>query len=294
MPKSISFAFFGTGPLAESVLASLVREGYIPGLVITKPDKRQGRHMHLTPQNIKVWCEMKNISVIQPEDLGELENNSPLLTGTFDVFVVASYGKMIPPPILEKARLGALNVHPSLLPLYRGPSPIESALLDGLTQTGVSIIKLDNEMDHGPILSQTAFSIDPRETAGTLEVTSGQIGGNMLADALPHYVEGTLVPKLQDDSKATYCKKIEKSMGEARLNDEAVSFRAKYRALTPWPGVYFFIDHLGEKLRIKIKEIDLLSEVNEEDKAKDIILTVIPEGKHAMDFESFKRGYMPH
>jgi methionyl-tRNA formyltransferase len=126
-----TFAFFGTGPLAESVLASLVRAGYTPSLVITKPDTPQGRHMHLTAPHIKTWCEMKGIPVYQPETLRDLSQDTPLHAQTYDVFIVASYGKIIPDDILALPKKGTLNVHPSLLPLYRGPSPIESVLLDG-------------------------------------------------------------------------------------------------------------------------------------------------------------------
>lgn len=292
MNKPFTFAFFGTGPLAESVLASLVRANYIPALVITKPDAPQGRHLHIVAPAIKTWCELKGIPVTQPESLKELPIDSPILTEHFDVIIVASYGRIIPNNILEKASYGALNVHPSLLPLYRGPSPIESALLDGVEQTGVTIIKLDAEMDHGPILTQTAFTIDTQATAGTLEVSCGQLGGELLAQVLPHYMDGTLNPKEQDHSKATICKKIEKEMGEIKLTDSAQDVRKKFRALTPWPGLFFFINHHGKQFRVKVKEIDMLSVIEEIDIAEDIMLDVIPEGKSTMDWGSFKNGYL--
>src|SRR4051812_41324327 len=120
-----TFAFFGTGPLAESVLAALVRNGYEPSLVVTKPDAPQGRHMELTSPHIKTWAEMKHISTYQPESLKELPEDSPLHTEEYDLFIVASYGKIIPDDVLNLPKKGVLNVHPSLLPLYRGPSPIE-------------------------------------------------------------------------------------------------------------------------------------------------------------------------
>ena len=292
MSKPFSFAFFGTGPLAESVLASLVRAEYVPTLVVTKPDAPQGRHMQMTAPAIKTWCELKGIPVTQPESLKELGTNSPILTEHFDVIIVASYGKIIPNTILEKTSHGALNVHPSLLPLYRGPSPIESALLDGVTETGVTIIKLDSEMDHGPILTQSAFTINPQSTAGTLEVSCGQLGGELLVQVLPHYMDGTLIPKEQDHTKATICKKIEKEMGEITLTTKADEVRRKFRALTPWPGLFFFINHHGKHFRVKVKEIDMLSITEDIDIAEDIILDVIPEGKSVMDWESFKNGYL--
>ena len=222
MHKMPSYVFFGTGALAESVLASLVRAGYFPSLVVTKPDSKQGRHMTLTPPYIKHWAEMKGIPVYQPESLKDIAEHSPLhpdkyegyaTTKKFDVFILASYGKILPQAILDLPTHGILNVHPSLLPLYRGPSPLESALFDGQVSTGVSIIKLDSEMDHGPILAQKAFTINPLSNTGTLEVTCGQLGGELLVEVLPHYLNGNLIPKEQDHTKVTTCKKITKDLG---------------------------------------------------------------------------------
>jgi methionyl-tRNA formyltransferase len=286
-----SYAFFGTGALAESVLASLVKAGYVPKLVVTKPDSPQGRHLQLTEPYIKTWAKMKGIDVFQPESLKDVSENSPLHTTSFDVFIVASYGKIIPEVILNLPKHGVLNVHPSLLPKYRGPSPIESALLDGILTTGVSVMKLDKEMDHGPVLIQNAFMINPQSNAGTLEVECGILGGELLVSVLPHYIEGTLLPKEQDHTQVTVCKKITKDLGLVHLGDDIDIVRRKFRALTPWPGLYFFIEHAGKPFRVKINEIELLEEI-ESRKLSEYILSVTPEGKKHMDFESFKRGYM--
>jgi methionyl-tRNA formyltransferase len=286
-----TYAFFGTGALAESVLASLVRAGYVPSVVITKPDSKQGRHMELTPPMIKVWAEMKGIEVSQPESLKELSTESPLYTKKYDLFIVASYGKIIPQDILDLPTHGVLNVHPSLLPLYRGPSPIESVLLDGHMTTGVSIMKLDALMDHGPILTQSAFMINPESNAGTLEVECGQLGGELLVQVLPHYLEGSLIPKEQDHTKVTTCKKITKDLGLIHLDDDIDIVRRKFRALTPWPSLYFFIEHAGRDIRVKINQVDCITE-KESRSAKDYIVSVTPEGKKQMDWESFTRGYL--
>lgn len=292
MQKNISYAFFGTGALAESVLASLMRNGFTPSLVVTKPDSLQGRHMQLTSPHIRTWADMKGIPTFQPETIRGLSDNSPLHTEDFDLFIVASYGKILPEEILGLPRHGVLNVHPSLLPEYRGPSPIESALLNEETTLGVSIMKLDREMDHGPILVQTAFHIDVEATAGTLEVTCGQVGGELLSQVIPPYVDGALIPKEQDHSKATFSKKIEKSFGEIKLTDPAREVRTKFRALTPWPGIYFFIDHNTRKVRVKVTDIDMATPLETTDTAQDIITSVIPEGKKEMGFEAFTRGYL--
>lgn len=289
---AITYAFFGTGALAESVLAALVRNGHTPSLLVTKPDAAQGRHMQVSSPHIKVWADMKGIKVFQPESLKELPDDSPLHTDQFDVFIVASYGKIIPEAILDLAKHGTLNVHPSLLPKYRGPSPIESVLLDGAMTTGVSIMKLDKEMDHGPILVQNAFMIDMNTTAGTLEVLCGQLGGDLLSQVLPSYIDGSLMPKEQDHSQATICKKIDKSLGEIKLTDKADDIQRKYRALTPWPGLYFFHTHKDKTIRVKVSKVNLLAITTKDTPATDIILSVIPEGKKEMGWEDFVRGYM--
>jgi methionyl-tRNA formyltransferase len=288
----MNYAFFGTGPLAESVLARLVEAGFIPLLVVTKPDAPAGRHMQLTAPHIKTWAEMKHISTFQPESLKDLPSDSPLHTEEYDLFIVASYGKIIPETILNLPKKGVLNVHPSLLPKYRGPSPIESALLDGVMTTGVSIMQLDAGMDTGPILVQSAFIIDPSATSGTLEVECGQLGGDLLVQALPHYMDGTLVPKEQDSAAATVCQKITKELGEITLMTNAAEVQRKFRALTPWPSVYFFIEHKGKQIRVKVTEVDLTLTGSETLVAKDVITKVIPEGKHEMSFEDFTRGYL--
>jgi methionyl-tRNA formyltransferase len=291
MKTDVTYTFFGTGALAESVLSALVKAGYVPSLVVTKPDSMQGRHMQLTAPYIKTWAELKGIPVFQPETLKELPANSPLHTQPFDLFIVASYGKIIPETILNIPKHGVLNVHPSLLPKYRGPSPIESVLLDGSLVSGVSIMKLDKEMDHGPILVQNSFTISPFANTGTLEVTCGQLGGELLVEVLTHYFNGTLIPKEQDHTQATVCKKITKDLGLIKLEDDIDIVRRKFRALTPWPSLYFFVEHAGKNIRVKVNELELMEE-KESRKAEDYLIAVTPEGKKQMDWESFKRGYM--
>lgn len=289
--QPLRFAFFGTGPLAESVLASLYKSGYIPSLIVTKPDSPQGRHMVMTEPYIKTWAKIKGIEVYQPSSLKDEGESSPLFRDDFDIFIVASYGKIIPKRILEHPKKGILNVHPSLLPKYRGPSPIEAALLNGDMTTGVSIMLLDEEMDHGPILLQNAFMIEAEHTAGSLEVLTGQMGGEMLVQILPHYLDGTLIPKEQNHTDAIFCKKISKDLGLISLDDDIGEVSRKYRALTPWPGLYFFINHGGRDIRVKVTGIDLKTDKGTR-KAEDYILSVTPEGKKEMDFESFRRGYL--
>jgi methionyl-tRNA formyltransferase len=287
---NVRYAFFGTGALAESVLSALMKAGYVPTVIVTKPDSLQGRHMQLTAPYIKTWAEMKGIDVMQPVKLDDAFCQE-LKAKECKLFIVASYGKIIPDDILNLPTHDVLNVHPSLLPLYRGPSPLESFLLSGDMTTGVSIMKLDSQMDHGPILAQTAYTVHAHTNSGTLEVSLGQLGGEMLTSVLPHYLEGTLVPKEQDHAQATVCKKITKDMGCIQLTDDIDIVRRKFRALTPWPGLYFFIEHGGKTIRVKVNEVEVVEE-KESRCVVDYIISVTPEGKKQMDWESFRRGYM--
>ncbi len=285
MKNNLKIIFFGTGPLAESVLFSLYNNGYAPELVVTKPDSLVGRHQTLTPPSIKTWCQLKNISVYQPEKLKDETDKSPLLQD-YDLAIVASYGKIIPENILNKPKYGFLNLHPSLLPLYRGPSPIESQLRDGAEQIGMSIMKLDKEMDHGPILAQNIIPVTSLDTAGTLEIKAGQMGGQMLIEIIEHYVNGNLIPKEQDHSSATFCKFIEKSEGEIKLTDDINSIKNKYRAFTPWPGIFFFHQHSDKNIRVKINRLNL-----NENTLDNCIESVTPEGKSEISWADFKHGY---
>lgn len=286
----MKYAFFGTGPLAESVLSTLYKNGYTPSLIVTKQDSPKGRHLTLTPPNIKIWGQMKGIEVFQPESLKNLES-SPL-HDNFDLFIVASYGKIIPKSILDIPIHGTINVHPSLLPSYRGPSPIQSALLDGITETAVSIMKLDEGMDTGPVYLHAPLHIHQEATSSTLEVEAGQLGGELLVQILPHILDKTITPSAQDDAKATICKKIDKSLGEITLETKAFDVRKKWKALTPWPGLYFFIDKDGKQIRIKVKSVDLTTSIKENTNADKVITEVTPEGKKDMSFEDFRNGYL--
>jgi len=293
--KNIKYAFWGTGPLAESVLYALYKNDLSPALVITKPDSRVGRHQELSSPYIKSWCESKNIKVYQPEKLKD--NNEILdMLKEVDLCIVASYGKIIPENILNTPKLGFLNVHPSMLPLYRGPSPIESQLATGAKEIGISIMKLDSEMDHGPILIQSKISININDNSHTTEIKSGQAGGELLVQIFEAYISGNLKAVQQEHDKATFCKFIKKEDGEIKIdfnNKESLGqinieeIKNKFRAYTPWPGIYFLHTHKEKTIRVKISEVNLDTE-----NIETLIQKIIPEGKSEMTFESFKNGYI--
>jgi methionyl-tRNA formyltransferase len=206
---------------------------------------------------------------------------------------VASYPKILPKNILDLARLGSLNVHPSILPKYRGPSPIQTALLNDDINSGISIIKLDEEIDHGPILIQKEFNIKNEDTFSNLEVSCGIEGGEMLAMILPSFLEGSLKLKDQDHDKATFTKKFSKIDGEINLEStSALELQNKFRAFTPHIPIYFFINHNDKEIRVKITEINFDKDFAMDKITKDIIKKLIPENKSEMSFEDFERGYL--
>lgn len=296
--KQINFIFWGSGPLAESSLFALYQNGLVPSLVITSPNKKVGRGLNLQENIIASWCQNKNIKVWQPESLKEINlKDSPLNIDNLDLSIVASYPKILKKEVLDLPKYKTLNIHPSLLPMYRGPSPIQTALLNGDSKTGVSIIQLDEEIDHGPILIQKEIDIFKEETNEKLERRCGQEGGELLIQILEPYLEGSLKLKEQNHKEATFTRKFNKEDGYIVLEEKANILFNKFKALLPHSPIYFNIKHKTKNeervLKIKITELDFsLYEEKDSLLAKDIIKKVIPEGKKEMLFVDFKRGYI--
>ena len=254
----------------------------MPSLIVTAEDKPKGRRLILTPPEVKIWAEENNIPYIQPKTLRTREVAELIksfATEGFDFFAVASYGKILPKEILDIPKKGVLNVHPSLLPKFRGPSPIQSAILSE-NETGVTIIKLDEQVDHGPILAQIKVSVPewpPYEE--DLENILGKEGGKLLAEILPDYMLGKTAEKEQDHSIATFSRKIEKSDGEINLSDDAETNLRKILAYHAWPGAYFF--HGGKRIIVKRAHIE---------NGKLVFEQVVPEGRKEMPYQDFLKG----
>ncbi len=279
-----TFIFFGSSEFSTIVLAKLLSHNLRPSLIVTTPDKPKGRKLILTPSPVKVMAETLNIPSIQPEILDDnfLESIRPYTTGvTWDFFVLASYGKIIPQSIISIPRKGILNVHPSLLPKYRGASPIQSQILSDDKNTGVSIMLMDEKMDHGPLLLQKTYTPETWPPhAHELHDTLASIGGELLVQSITPYLAGELLPKDQNHAEATYCKKITKTDGEISLTDDAYKNFLKIRALEGWPGTYFFIEKNGARIRVKIVSAEYRDGTLS-------IMRVIPEGKKEMDYQTF-------
>jgi methionyl-tRNA formyltransferase len=279
-----SYAYFGTPRFAEIILEALIHGGMTPRVVITAPDAPKGRKLVMTPSPVRVLAQKHGIPVLTPKTLKDESFFTDLDTYHCELFVVAAYGKIIPERILTMPPRGAINVHPSLLPRFRGPSPIESAILSSDTHTGVSIMILDKEVDHGPILAMRERITEhwpPK--AGILTEDLAHFGASLLIEVIPEYLNG-LTAHEQDHRRATWTKKIEKSDGLLDWTDDAeVNFK-KIRAYHEWPGAYFFMKHRDRILRIKVTDATYHHGV--------LSLTrVLPEGKHEMTYEEFVRGY---
>lgn len=241
--------FMGTPHFAVPVLSGLheQRSTEIAG-VFTPPDRPRGRGQEPTPSPVKAAALEMGLPVLQPVSLRrdgvqrELENLRP------DVVVVAAYGKLLPPEVLELPPLGCLNIHPSLLPRYRGPSPVVETILDGLETTGVTLMLLDEGMDTGPIVAQREHKLSGTETAGTLTEELFQLGTELLLENLDAWAAGRLEALSQEDALASVTAKLERSDGMADWSLSALQLERRQRAFTPWPGLFTYWQ--GKSLRL--------------------------------------------
>lgn len=240
-------AFFGTPELARIILQTLCENSYEPTLVITAPDKPAGRGNKLAPPPVKTYAQERGIEVLQPERLGDIA--ADLERGGFDLFIVAAYGVIIPRSILDIPARGTLNVHGSLLPKYRGASPIQAAILNGDSETGPTIMLMDAKMDHGPILAQRTFPIAKNETGATLFEKMAREGALLLVETLPGWLAATVKVVEQEHEQATYTKLITKEDGHIRWEESARVLERTIRAYDPWPGTFSFYNGMRVKIR---------------------------------------------
>lgn len=211
-PTSKTILFFGTDSFSAASLRELIAQGFTIGAVITKPDSRKGRGRQLLKPIVKEIAETNNIPVWQPETTKELATfmEEFLTSNEKPLGVLVSYGKIIPQAVIDAFEPGIVNVHPSLLPRYRGPSPIETAILNGDSKTGITIMQLSAAMDAGPIYTQLTVPLLDTETLPELEAHLAECGARELAAALPSIIDGSLQPTPQNDDEATYCQLLSK------------------------------------------------------------------------------------
>ncbi|HLC22674.1 MAG TPA: methionyl-tRNA formyltransferase [Candidatus Nanoarchaeia archaeon] len=282
----VRFAFFGTSIFSVMVLDELKKAGFTPALIVTTADKPQGRKLIISASPVKIWAQQEKIDVIQPDQLTP-EVLSDLGNSEWDLFIVASYGKILPGALLHIPHFGSLNVHPSLLPKYRGASPIQSQILADDRKTGVTIMLMDEALDHGPIIAQARIEIDEADwppKGSELEEMLATLGGSFLAETIPSWIDGALTKETQEEEKATFTKKITKEDGELDMNNgDARQNFLKIQAFDEWPVAYFFVEKKGKKIRVKITSASY----------RNGVLTlerVIPEGKKEMLYSDFLRS----
>lgn len=283
MNNNIKIAFFGNSKFSVFCLEEMKNLGQTPDMVITTPDKPSGRKMQLTKSETKVWAEENNVLFIEQEKLKEETFLEKLKA--YDLFIVASYGKIVPNVILDLPKYGVLNIHPSLLPKYRGPSPLQEQILNDEKNVGVTVMLMDAEIDHGPIITQERTDIPnwPVNLIKLKEITA-KTGVKLLIDNLEAWINKKIKAKAQDHNLATFTKKVEKNDGLLDLEfGKPYENYLKTKAFYPWPGTFFFITKGEQKIRVIIKESEYTD-------GKFSIIRVLPEGKKEMSYGDFLRG----
>ncbi len=297
----VPFVFFGTGEIAVGVLNELEKASLLPTLIVTSPDKPAGRGGTLTPSPVKTWASARHLEILQPEKLDPAFILS-LAPKTYPLFVVVDYGAFLPAKLLVIPEHGTLNMHPSLLPRLRGPSPIRSAILNDEKETGVSVMLVDEKMDHGPIIARKKIPM-PRAGMRTeygfalhslgdggpphgreLDVLLASAGGKLLAEIIPLWVSGKIEAHEQNHDVATFSQMFSKEDGLLDLvNGDPYQNLLKIRAFEGWPGTYTFFERGGKRIRTQIIDAHM-------DGKKLVIDRVKPEGKQEMSHDEFARS----
>lgn len=238
---STQIVFMGSPDFAVPVLRALADKYNITG-VVTQPDRPAGRHMNLTPPPVKVAAQELSIPVIQPQKLREPEALQQLRDWNPDLIVVAAFGQILRPEVLEFPKYGCVNVHASLLPRYRGAAPIQAAILAGDAETGITIMQMDRGLDTGPMFRQRAIAIDPQDTGGSLFEKLSQLSVELLLETIPDIISGKLQPQPQPENDASYAPMLKKEDGLLDFTRPAVELERKIRAFTPWPGSFMIVE----------------------------------------------------
>ncbi len=256
----IKIFFYGTHNFASAVLGKIIASNIfdVSG-VVTAPDKQVGREQAVQKSAVKIMAEKFNIPVYQPESLKDFLPAELALT---DLGVVVEYGKIIPLNILSTPKHKTINIHGSLLPKYRGASPIQSAILNGEKTTGITLMLMDEKMDHGPMLKKTEIQIYPDEIKDDLSARLSQTASELLISVAPDYIAGKIKPIEQEHDSATYCKILTREDGIINFSKSAIQIYNQYRALTPWPGIWC----LADSKRLKLIKISIANKPVEQGK----------------------------
>lgn len=283
MSAPIKIGFFGTPGYAATTLDHLRRAGFDIRFVVTNPDRPKGRGLVMTPPPAKAWAEAHGVPVLQPESV----KDDPALIEKLrafgcDVFVVIAYGKIIPEEVLDIPPHRSLNIHGSLLPKLRGASPIETAILEDMRETGVTVMRMDGLLDHGPIVAAAPVTVEPwPPTASALGTAIVETGAALLVKILPDWVAGTLPEREQDHAAATRCRKIAKEDGLLDLAGDPYQNFLKIQAYSEWPQAYFYAEKNGKPTRFKVARASF---TGDKESGALTIERVIPEGGKETDY----------
>ena len=297
----IRTVFMGSPDFSLPILNELHRLVNVIG-VVTQPDRPSGRGRSMQSPPVKTLAENLGIEVIQPEKLSDPFAIQKLIEWDPELIVVAAFGQLLRKEVLDMPRLGCLNVHASLLPRWRGASPIQAAILHGDTTTGVTIMKMDIGLDNGPILTLREFSIKEPITGGDLSRKLSILGARTLGEVLPSYINGMIAPYPQDESKATYTKKLKKTDGKLDFNLSAHELASIVLAFNPWPGTFFELEGRFIKVHEAHAHDTFVAEpeghyiVNNKpaigtSKGLLVLDVVQPAGKQAMAGSAYLNGY---
>lgn len=292
--------FYGTGEFAATVLKAIAdNANYKVLAVITAPDQPAGREREIKQSAVKTFAETLGVEILQPASLKEF--NAPVLSEA-DLGVVAEYGFIIPQRLLDLPKHKTVNLHGSVLPKYRGASPIQTAIMMGETETGVTLMLMDAKMDHGPIIAIQKISILPDETQKELFARMADVASELFLREIPKYISDKLIPVEQNHDEATFCKIFTRDDGRVDFSKPAQNIYNQYRAMTPWPGLWTTFE--GKRLKLSVitpadpknlSEGQILAQnghlyvgcgANSAIEATE----VQPEGKKPMDAKSFING----
>lgn len=303
MSAPLTIVFMGTPDFAVPSLQALLDGPDRVVAVISQPDRASGRGRQVNPPPVKVLAEQAGLTVLQPESVKTPAFLEAIGAYAPDLLVVVAYGRILPGPLLRLARLGALNVHGSLLPRYRGAAPIQWAVINGERETGITIMQLDEGMDTGPVLLSAATPIGPEETAGELFTRLAALGGRTLATAVNRLRQDDFVPVPQDHTQATVAPMLTKKQGHLNWNRPASELHCLIRGLDPWPSAYAFLDGLRVRLfrpEVVPQRADVVpGTISHADKDGLMVATadtwlrireIQPEGKKRMPVSAYLHG----
>jgi len=301
--NSIKIVFFGTPNIATITLNELIKQFRVIA-VVTQPDKPAGKEKKIEATPVKRIAQDYGIKIFQPKDLITIGKDLSSLSP--DIGVLFAYKNTVPKDIINLFPFGILNIHPSLLPKYRGPSPVQSAILNNETKTGVTIIKIDEEIDHGPIIAQKEVQMNYGENANDLLQRLSIIGTQLLMESISKYINKEITPQDQEHSEATKTNTISRENGLINWKNNAKSIYLQYRAYFPWPGAY--TQFMGK--RFKIIDLNILESIMENtyapgtifstknedlavqcEKSAIILYQIQLEGKKPISGKDFLLGY---